>query len=190
MLIDTAVYTRFWCVILMGCLLILAGCGDISFDEDRSLNTQADTLLGMTESFGSDIEILVDGKRRVLARAPRTVLREGSNVNRTDLFGPPVEITVFDSTGAVETFIISDRATYLSRQLQFEFNGNVVVETGKNRTLRTEQLLWDEISTRFSTTGFVTIISPADSITGYGFNGTQDLSSYTLRTVSGRITLD
>lgn len=178
---------------LFCCALLILGvaCGDLSEEDRRSTsNTMADTLLGMTESRDAVIEIFVDGRTRIRATAPRSVTREAQGLNQTDLYGPPVEIAVFDSLGGIETFITCDHATYKPRQHQFEFFGNVVVETGSERVLRTEQLLWDEIGSRFNTSRFVTITTPQDSITGYGFSGDQDLIRYNLSTVTGQFSID
>lgn len=178
---------------LFSCALLILGaaCGDLSEEDRRSTsNTMADTLLGMTESSDAIIEILVDGRIRIRATAPRSVTRESQGLNQTDLYGPPVEIAVLDSLGGVETLITCNQATYKARQHQFEFFGNVVVEAGSDRVLRTEQLLWDEVGSRFNTNRFVTITTPQDSITGYGFSGDQDLIRYNLSTVTGQFSID
>ncbi len=172
-------------------LSLFHACSELDeFERESTRNTMADTLLGMTESFDSTIDIIVDGRRKVKATAPRTVTRETESVNQTDMYGPPVHIAVFDTAGAVETRIRCNHATYISRELQFEFFGEVVVETGTDRVLRTEQLVWDESAGRFRARGFVIITTPQDSITGYGFAGDQDLMNYNLRTVTGQFAID
>lgn len=172
-------------------LIIGVSCSELSDADMRSTaNTMADTLLGMTESRDAVIEIMVDGKVKIRATAPRSVTRESQGLNQTDLFGPPVHIAVFDTAGAIETRIMCNQATYKTRQHQFEFFGDVVVETGSERILRTEHLLWDEIGSRFNTSRFVTITTPQDSITGYGFSGDQDLIRYNLGTVTGQFSID
>ncbi len=183
--------TLFYYLLALSLFFSLHACTDLDeFERESTRNTMADTLLGMTESFDSSIDIIVAGHRKVKATAPRTVTRETDSVNQTDMYGPPVEILVFDEDGTIETRINCSHATYISRQLQFEFFGDVVVETGTERKLRTEQLIWDEGAEIFRSNGFVIITTPQDSITGYGFSGDQDLINYTLRTVTGEFAID
>lgn len=169
---------------------LMQSCSDADQYAQRAPNPLADTLIGMTESSSTRIEIIAGERVRVRATAPRAVTRESANLNRTDLFGPPVEITVLDSLGQTETHITANEANFLSRQYLFEFLGDVDVHTGEERRLRTEQLTWDEIGSRFSTNGFVIITTPDDSITGYGLVGNQDLSEYRLSRVTGQFRLN
>ncbi|MCC5933071.1 MAG: LPS export ABC transporter periplasmic protein LptC [Candidatus Cyclonatronum sp.] len=169
---------------------MMQSCSDADQHRDRPPNPLADTLAGMTESNNPHIEIIAGNRVRVSATAPRGVTRESANLNRTDLFGPPVEITVFDSLGHVETHITANQASFLSRQYLFEFIGDVDVHTGEQRRLRTEQLTWDEIGSRFTSNGFVIITTPEDSITGYGLVGDQDLTQYRLNRVTGQFRIN
>lgn len=175
---------------LMAFSFFMQSCSDANHYAQRAPNPLADTLIGMTESFNPRIELIAGDRIRVLATAPRGVTRESANLNRTDLFGPPVEITVFDSLGHPETIITAHQANFLSRQHLFEFWGDVDVHTGEQRRLRTEQLSWDEVGSRFSTNGFVIITTPDDSITGYGLVGNQDLSQYRLNRVTGQFRIN
>ncbi len=168
----------------------IPACSDPDQHLQRPPNPQADTLIGMTESVNPRIEIITGERIRVVATAPRSVTRESANLNRTDLFGPPVEIVVFDTLGQMETQIFAEQASFMSRDHLFEFTGDVDVHTGENRRLRTEELTWDEIGARFSSNGFVIITTPEDSITGFGLVGNQDLSQYRLNRVTGQFRLD
>lgn len=181
------------CYIILLIAVLPGGCGNNEdFSRSGPVDTQADTLLGMTESLNPEIEILQGGQIRTRATAPRGVTSESQGENRTELFGPPVHVEVFDSLGRVETRIECDEAAYSPREFRFEFFGDVRVQTGMDadRKLRTERLVWNEETQQFTTDGFVIITTPADSITGYGFEGTQDLSSYSLRTVTGEFAVD
>lgn len=169
------------------------GCSDTgSGYESEQRNVQADTLISTTVSIEPEIEILQDGYVRTRATAPRGITRESRGVNETQLFGPPVHVEVLDSLGRVETFISCNEASYKSRDLRFEFFGDVRVKSGSegDRNLKTERLVWNEELKEFTSEGFVIITTPADSITGYGFSGTQDLSEYQLRTVTGQFSVD
>jgi LPS export ABC transporter protein LptC len=174
-------------------VMLTTGCSDTgSGYESHPRNVQADTLISTTVSIEPEIEILQDGYVRTRATAPRGITRESQGVNETQLFGPPVHVEVLDSLGRVETLITCNEASYKSRDLRFEFFGDVKVKSGSegDRNLKTERLVWNEELKEFTSGGFVIITTPADSITGYGFSGTQDLSEYQLRTVTGQFSVD
>lgn len=191
---DTSRFTKDMHIVLfLICISWLSGCSDIEdYGRSSSNNTQVDTLLGMSESIQPEIEILEGGRLRTRATAPRGIVRESQGVNKTELYGPPVHVEVYDSLGRVETRIECNEAAYNPQEFRFEFFGDVRVRTGTEATnkLRTERLIWDEEIQEFSSDGFVIITTPADSITGYGFSGTQDLSSYSLGTVTGEFSVE
>lgn len=174
-------------------LLLLTACSEVdNYNRSALENPQADTLLGMSESIEPEIEILEGGYIRTRATAPRGIIRESQGVNKTELYGPPVHVVVYDTLGRVETRIECNEASYEASEFRFEFFGNVRVQTGRegDRRLHTERLVWNEELQEFSSNGFVVITTPTDSITGYGFSGTQDLSSYSLRTVTGEFSVE
>lgn len=181
------------CILGVCTILFSTSCRDTgSGYESQPRNVQADTLISTTVSIDPEIEILEDGYVRTRATAPRGLTRESQGVNETQLFGPPVHVEVLDSLGRVETHITCNEASYKSRDLRFEFFGDVRVTSGSEgeRKLKTERLVWNEELKEFTSEGFVIITTPADSITGYGFSGTQDLSQYRLGTVTGQFSVD
>lgn len=178
-------------VLLLGLSPFFTQCSDLSsFDEEIINKELADSLLGVTESQSVTVDIILDGYLRVRAESPKARTVEKDNDTYTRFIGPVVYVTVFDSTGHVETRVKSNELIYRSYNSLFEFEGDVLVETDGERTLRAEQLEWDEVSKQILSPGFVIITSPADSITGYGFQGDEDLIRYTLNRVTGQFTLN
>lgn len=179
--------------VALGVFFALSGiaCSELSDFDQRSINRElADSLLGVTNSTQIQVDIIVDGYVRVRAESPvaRTVETEFASYTRFK--GPPVFVTVFDSLGTIETTVRSHELVYRSYASVFEFEGDVFVQTNQNRTLRSEQLEWNEARATISSPGFVIITSPTDSITGYGFVGDEDLIRYTLSQVTGEFSID
>jgi LPS export ABC transporter protein LptC len=172
-------------------IAMASSCTELSsFDESIINKELADSLMGVTNSRGVMVDIIVDGHIKVRASSPEARTVETEFASYTRFIGPPVEVVVYDSTGAVETTVSSRELTYKSYISIFEFEGNVFVETNQNRTLRAEQLEWNEQSKTISSPGFVIITSPSDSITGYGFVGDEDLVRYTLNRVTGQFSIN
>jgi len=165
-------------------------CTDLSdYDRERVRDAMADSLLSVTESRNIRMELIEDGQRIVSVHSPfaATYTREGRS--ETDM-RDSVYVAVLDSTGAIETEVTSRSARYLGHQSEFHFRDDVLVWTRDGRRLRTEYLEWSQGDRSIYTPDFVIIVTEADSITGYGLTGTDDLSSYRLTEVTGEFDLE
>lgn len=172
-------------------LHFFSACSELSSFDERAINQElADSLLGVTMSKDVTANIILDGYLRVKAESPAARTVENEIESYTRFIGPTVFVTVFDSTGAVETEITSHEMIYHGSSSRFQFEGDVFVRTSENRTIRSEQLEWNEISKQISGPGFVIITSPSDSITGYGFVGDEDLIRYRLQRVTGEFSIE
>ncbi len=170
--------------------VLLSACTDLSdYDRERVRDAMADSLLSVTESRNIRMELIEDGHRIVTVHSPfaATYSREGRS--ETDL-RDSVYVAVLDSTGALETEVISRSARYLGHQSEFHFSDDVFVRTRDGRRLRTDYLEWSQSDRTIYTPDFVIIVTEADSITGYGLTGTDDLSSYRLTEVTGEFELE
>ena len=70
---------------------------------------------------------------------------------------------------------LSDRLTYLDEERQFLAEGRVVVQTTSGKTLRSEELTWDEAARRLRTDGFVRITTPEEQLQGYRLDADENL---------------
>lgn len=173
-------------------LLFLAGtaCNDLSESESQNVKRALqDSLLSVTESWNVEIELLEDGLRKVRIEGSYSSTHTEDNKSETRIKGP-VHVDVFDSLGHITTRVNSQRAIYRSKQAEFEFFGDVRVNSEGDRKLRSEYLKWSQQSTHVSTPDFVIITTPSDSISGKGFTGTVDLSEYTIKEPTGQFTID
>ncbi len=177
-------------VLLLMPAFFFAACTDLSdYDRERVRDAMADSLLSVTESRNIRMELIEDGQRIVSVHSPfaATYSREGRS--ETDL-RDSVYVAVLDSTGAIETEVTSRSARYLGHESEFHFTDDVLVSTRDGRRLRTEYLEWSQSDRSIYTPDFVIIVTEADSITGYGLTGTDDLSSYRLTEVTGEFELE
>ena len=168
----------------------LAGCTDLSdYDLERVSDAISDSLLSVTETRNLQMDLIEDGLRIVSVTSPfaMTFSREGRS--ETEL-KDSVHVAVMDSTGAVETSVISRSARYLSKSSEFHFMDDVLVQTRDGRTLRTDYLEWSQRYRTIYSPDFVIIVTRDDSITGYGLEGTDDLVNYQLTRVTGEFKLD
>jgi len=170
--------------------LSASSCGDLSESQSQRVQEALDdTLLSSTESWDVDMELIEEGVKKVRLRGSYAATYSFENMNYTRIAGP-VYIQVFDTSGAVETRVTSDKAIYRAEEAEFELYGNVQVRTAEGRSLDSEYLEWRQSDNQVSTPRFVIITTPTDSIAGNGFEGTTDLSEYTIKEVTGQFILD
>lgn len=172
-------------------LLLTAGissCGELSEKQSQQVDEALqDSLISSTETWGVDMEIIEEGSKKI--RLWGSYAATYTDNNKTHIKGP-VTIHVFDSTGAVQTEVFSDRAVYQPEDVIFEFYGNVRVNTADDRHLRSEYLEWIQDNNSIQTPKFVIVMTPTDSIAGTGFEGNTDLTDYTIKEPKGRVIVD
>ncbi len=174
---------------LLVLIVVIGACGKLS-DTDKQAVKEAltDSLAYLSESWDIDVSLIEDGLRKVEIKAPYGTSRETKSGIIMTLTGP-VHILVRDSLGNMEVEIFSDAARYLTRDGQFTFDGNVFARTHDKRRLTAETLTWYQKTGDITSAGFVKIVTPTDSIQGYGLVGRADLSEYVLENLSGSIQL-
>ncbi len=173
------------------CLTVIlsVACSEVS-DQDRAAINSAlsDSTSYESETWGVTMELIEDGQRFVHITSPYAVSNEQGQNSSTVLYGP-VYIEVRDELGQPETYVSAGRAVYLNKRSEFYLDGGVSVQTVDQKTLRTESLTWFQFSRSILAEGAVTIITPSDSIVGFGLKGDDRLIIYTLDSVSGTFTI-
>ena len=174
--------------ILSFCFLL--SCGELDQDEADQVNTALlDSLTSTTETWNLDMELMEEGRKKIRLTGSYAASFNTEKANETRISGP-VHVDVFDDSVAVKTRVDADSAIYRAKSSEFELYGDVRVNTRDHRHLQSEYLKWEQSKNKISTPRFVIITTPQDSIAGTGFTGQSDLSSYTIKQPSGKVTLD
>lgn len=167
-----------------------SACSDMSQkDKQKIEEALRDSLLSVTESWDVDMQIIENGKNVVNITGKHAAQFEENDKKITKIQGP-VEITVYDDSGKVNAVVKSNRAEYEGNEMEFHCYGNVRVDTREDRHLESEYLYWNRNIDSVKTPDFVVITTPSDSISGTGFKGTLDLSSYSIKNVQGQVEID
>ncbi len=181
---------RLFVLLAGGLLVTLTACTDLSdLETDITDAELADSLLSVTESTNINMDLIEDGHRVVTIQSPFAATFHHEERARTEMDGP-VLVVVRDTLGNTKTEVNSQEATYWSKDSEFHFREEVRVITDRGRQLNTDSLNWYQEERRIHTDEFVIITTETDSITGYGLSGDDDLSNYTIRTVTGEFQLD
>jgi len=177
-------------VIMAGFTLLFISCGDLTdYDTGQVESALNDSLLSTTETWDVTMTLLEKGYRRISLEGSYAITYEEPERKETQIDGP-VYIQIFDSTGTLESEAWSRSAIYHTEEREFELMDSVRVETVTDRQLYSDYLKWQERTDLITSDRFVTIITPRDSISGSGFSGKTDLSSYTIANPRGRLTID
>lgn len=172
---------------------LLAGCAR------RGDTIPSDALLEETpaqETWDVTLALSMGDRPRALVRAPYLARFERAD-STFARFGPAtqedttrVEVEVFDEDGALSATVVSDRLLYFDDERRFVAEGRVVVQTETGKTLRSEQLTWDEARRSLRTDGFVRITTPDERLQGYRLVSDENLETYTLARITGQVTVE
>lgn len=168
----------------------LSSCGELSQEQAMQVDEAlSDSLTSTTESWDVQMEIIEEGFKKMHLTGSYAATYTAKDSNSTRIKGP-VDIMLYDTTGAVTTNASCNRAIYNADKAIFELYGDVRVTTSDNRHLESEYLKWSQDSNQITTPKFVVITTPTDSIAGTGFEGTTDLTNYTIREPKGQVLVD
>lgn len=170
--------------------VVLASCGELSQEQATQVDEAlSDSLTSTTESWDVEMEIIEEGFKKMNLTGSYAATYTTQDSNTTRIKGP-VNIQLYDTTGTITTRASSNRAVYNTDEAIFELYGDVQVTTEDDRHLESEYLKWGQDDNRITTPKFVIITTPTDSIAGTGFEGTTDLTDYTIREPKGQVLVD
>lgn len=171
-------------------ILFFLACSNLSdYDSEQIKSSLNDSLVVTTESWDVEMMLTQAGKKRIYIEGTYAINYQQPDNKHTKISGP-VYVQIYDTLGAVESEAWSKRAVYLEEDAEFELYDSVRVQTSEDRFLYSEYLKWSQNTDQITSPYFVTIITPTDSISGRGFEGLTDLSSYTIIEPRGRWLVD
>lgn len=101
-----------------------------------------------------------------------------------------VTVHLFDERGDSSAVLRADRIVYFQDEGRFIARGDVEVVSQEAERLETETLEWVEREQRVRTPGFVRITTPTEQIQGYQLEADEDLDSYRLAEITGRLEVE
>ena len=111
-------------------------------------------------------------------------------VMRGDSLTPRITAYFFDEAGDTSAVLQAGRIILHEEDRTFEARGNVDVVTPQDKRLEGEHLVWFEDTRTLETPGFVRIITPTEHVQGYDLEADEDLEKYTLKRMTGQVTVE
>ncbi|MFH0765242.1 MAG: LPS export ABC transporter periplasmic protein LptC [Calditrichota bacterium] len=162
-------------------LLSLASCQQESIPDPEF---QPDPGIGMPdlELFGAEVRFTQADRLRFAIKAGEIKRFEANDLL---LLENGVEAHLYDSQGRRTAVLNSDEGDVVERDKSLTARGHVVVKSDSGMVLYTDTLYYDDRAGRIKSDGFVIVVSPHDSIAGYGFSATPSLSDWEIKNTSG-----
>lgn len=159
--------------LIVSILFMLYGCSSVSDEEE----IQAEKRYPDQESWGSQIVLTKDGKRRAIINAGHF---EKYNDLAEILMDEGVDVDFFDINEVHLSHLKSEQGRVNEKTNDLFAHGNVIVVSDSGVTLYTEQLRWDNKKEKIISDVFIELVTERDTITGLGFESDSDLKNWSI----------
>ena len=185
-------------LVLLLCAGMLAACSRTAAPPAamKDIRSEADPV---QESWGAEYYVTettsgnASSRPRMKMRADHMATFEAGDstwtVLQNDSTGGRVTVLLYDEAGDSSATVFADRITLLDNKKRFEAVGNVEVRAQGDKALWSEHLVWFEREEVLRTPGFVRISTPDEQVQGYALEADERLDEYTLRSMTGRVTV-
>jgi LPS export ABC transporter protein LptC len=134
----------------------------------------------------TDVEILYSDSAIVRLRIKAPYMRNLlDNQKPRREFPKGVWVDFFDANQQRTSQLTAKYAEYKEMEKIIELRDSIELWNYKNERLETEQLIWNEATSRIYTDKFVKITTPTQTIWGYGFSSNMEFTAWEMDSVSG-----
>jgi len=134
------------------------------------------------ELYGAVIRLTQEDRPRMTLKTQR--LRR-YDAQRLMLLERGVHADFYDNNGLHRAVLTSDEGEIVEGSNRLSAKGHVVVTSDSGMVLKSEELHYDQAVGRIESDGFVTMTTPYDSLSGYGFTSAPDLTDWEIKNTSG-----
>ncbi len=134
------------------------------------------------ELYQAVVRLTLEDKPRLTLIAPHLSRFEAQNLLIID---GGLKADVFDAYGKHTAVLTSDEGEIVEGANRLIARGHVVVVSDSGIVLKGDEIQYDPDIGRIVSDGFVTITSPSDSLSGYGFTAAPDLTDWEIKNSSG-----
>lgn len=162
-------------------LSILSGCSK----REAAVPT-SDVVSGAgyadQELFWATVRLSREAFPRLTLKAPHI---RRFDARRLTMLEGGIRADFYNNFGLHQAILTAESGEIIEGVNRLAASGNVIVKSDSGIVLRTEELHYDEAVGRIESNEFVTLITPYDSLTGYGFTSTPDLTDWEIKNSSG-----
>ncbi|MCH2045590.1 MAG: LPS export ABC transporter periplasmic protein LptC [Saprospiraceae bacterium] len=165
------------------CLLQLVACGNSMADIEQVKVMDKAGIERATniQMYYSDSAIV-----RVLVKAP-VMLNHLDPENPRREFPNGIKADFFDDSGNLSSKLTAKSATQQEREETVTVRDSVVIWNYRKERLECEELILDRPKDKISSTKYVKITTPENTIWGYGFESNMEFTKWRILEVKGRM---
>ena len=182
--ILTSIFKNNWLLFIILVLVILFLCSCEEKLKPSTINLKSYELPAQ-ESWNNEIIFSDSGFTRAILKAGHILYY---SEKAEYLLNEGVKVDFFNRIGNHTSVLTSDSAKIDDRTKNMIAFGNVKVVSDSGVVLTTEEMHWNNSTRRIFGDKFVTIVSPKETLQGYGFESDQNLKDYVIKKVSGQVT--
>lgn len=165
---------------LLFCFLLLIGCEDEKVKP--TINSKIDVQeLPAQESWNSKVFFTDSGKTQAVLYAGHLRMFAGA---QETLLDSNVKVEFYNELEKVTTILTSKRGRVDDITQNLYAIDSVVAVNDSGVTLITPELMWRNEDKKIISNKYVTILTQAEKIEGYGFESNQNLSKYVIYNIT------
>lgn len=165
---------------LLFCCLLFIGCDDEKVKP--TINTKLDVQeLPAQESWNSKVFFTDSGKTQAVLYAGHLRMFAGA---QETLLDSNVKVEFYNELEKVTTVLTSKRGRVDDITQNLFAIDSVVAVNDSGVTLITPELMWRNEDKKIISNKYVTILTQAEKIEGYGFESNQNLSNYVIYNIT------
>ena len=160
-------------------IFVLIGCSNLEQNDSGESNQDG---YPDVELFGGTISFTKEGLQQFLISAPHISRFERSNLM---LFEGGLKADLFDKQGVHTAVLTSEAGEVFEKVQRLLARGNVIVRSDSGIVVYADTLYYNPDDKLVKSDGFVIMVSPDDSISGWGFSASPDLGDWEIINTSG-----
>lgn len=134
------------------------------------------------ELFQAVVRLTIEDRPRLTLVAPHMSRFESQSMLIVD---GGIRADMFDTFGKHAGVLTSDEGEVVEGSNKLVARGHVIIVSDSGTVLRGDEIQYSPEVGRITSDGFVTITSPTDSLSGYGFTAAPDLTDWEIKNTSG-----
>lgn len=167
-----------WGLVALG--LLLLSCQDkVKPPVARDIDPGA---IPTQESWNSSVVFSDSGIVRARLNAAHILIYES---RRETILEGGIKIDFYNRDGSHSSVLTASRGRVDDATRNMEAFDNVRAVSDSGTVVTTEYLFWNNATKKIRSDRFVKVVSPKESLQGYGFESDQDLKNYVIFRVSG-----
>lgn len=179
-------YTRIVAIPGILLVLLLSACSNNMKDIDALTG-----ITNLKEDVAYNVTIIYseNGKAKVRIFAKEFVRNDYAKPPFTDM-RKGIKMEFYDDSLQLESTLTAEYARFYEERKTVLIRDNIVINTKKMETIKTEELIWNQNIKKIYTEKPVTIVTPTQTMYGDALDAEEDFSLYQIKNLRGTMKVE